>query len=131
MDDSVHGRSARSLQSSRTALLTTFRRDAAPVGTPVSIAVTDGHAYFVTAADSGKARRLAHCTSVRLAPCTLGGAQIGAAVEGRARLVDDRRRRRALLRPTGPLFGSWLLYRMRGHSMRVYEVEFAGADGLP
>ena len=31
---------------------------------------------------------------------------------------------RCLLRPTGPLFWSWLLYRLRGKTMALYEVEF-------
>jgi hypothetical protein len=31
-----------------------------------------------------------------------------------------------LLRPTGPLFWSWLLYRLRGKTMALYEVEFDG-----
>ena len=52
------------LESSKTALLTTFRPGGEAVGTPLSIAVTGGKAYFVTASDSGKARRLAHTDRV-------------------------------------------------------------------
>ena len=39
--------------------------------------------------------------------------------------VDGRRRVRRLLQPGGPLFWSYLLYRIRGHRMHVYEVRFA------
>jgi PPOX class probable F420-dependent enzyme len=112
------------LQRSRTALLTTFRPGGAAVPTPVSIALDDHHAYFVTAADSGKARRLARDPCVTLAPCTARGEVLGATVSGRARLLEgqERRRMRRLLRPTGPLFASLLLYRLRGRTMRLYEV---------
>ncbi|MGH8777074.1 MAG: PPOX class F420-dependent oxidoreductase [Jiangellaceae bacterium] len=121
-----------SLQRSRTAVLTTFRRSGEPVATPVSIAVGGGRAYFVTAADSGKARRLARRDLVGLAPCTVGGAPLGCTVAGRARLVDGAASgRRILARPTGPLFWSWLLYRLRGHSMRLYEVELDETGGTP
>ena len=112
------------LEQSGTALLTTFRRSGEGVSTPVSIALEGGRAYFVTAADSGKAKRLARCDRVRLAPCTVSGITLGNAVDGRARLLGGsaRRRARGLLRPTGPLFWSFLLYRLRGKTMNLYEV---------
>src|SRR5512133_2563936 len=72
------------LEGSKTALLTTFRRGGESVGTPLSIAVTGGKAYFVTAADSGKATRLGHTARVTLAPCTVSGKVNGDTVTGRA-----------------------------------------------
>src|SRR4029450_10722934 len=57
------------LEGSKTALLTTFRPGGEAVGTPLSIAVNGNKAYFVTATDSGKARRLAHTHRVTPAPC--------------------------------------------------------------
>lgn len=112
------------LGRSGTAILTTFRRSGEGVATPVSIALEAGRAYFVTAAGSGKAKRLARCDRVRLAPCTAGGTPLGEALDGRALLLEGtaRRRVRRLLWPTGPLFGSFLLYRLRGNTMNVYEV---------
>ena len=83
------------LGGSGTALLTTYRRGGAAVATPVSIAVAAERAYFVTPADSGKAKRLAGCNRVQLAPCTVGGTPLGEAVDGRARLLDGAARRRA------------------------------------
>ncbi|MDQ3222310.1 MAG: hypothetical protein M3Q75_02390 [Gemmatimonadota bacterium] len=61
------------------------------------------------------AARLARYDRVLLAPCTVGGTPLGDSVAGRARLLGgaERRRVRWLLRPTGPLFWSYLLYRMR------------------
>ena len=112
------------LGRSRTALLTTFRRSGEGVATPVSIALEAERAYFVTAAGSGKAKRLARCDRVSLAPCTAGGTPLGEALDGRARLLEGaaRLRVRRLLRPTGPLFVSFLLYRLQGNTMNLYEV---------
>jgi len=110
------------LSRSRTALLTTFRRSGEGVATPVSIALEAERAYFVTAAGSGKATRLARCDRVRLAPCTARGTTLGEALDGRARLLEGTARLRRLLRPTGPLFVSFLLYRLQGNTMNLYEV---------
>ena len=112
----------------RTALLTTFRRNGNPISTPVSVAIHAGRAYFVTADDSGKARRLAGCSRVRLVPCTAGGIVRGETVSGEAQLLEGaaRRRVRRLLRPpTGPLFWSHLLYRAQGKTMNLYEIALA------
>jgi PPOX class probable F420-dependent enzyme len=121
------------LEGSKTALLTTFRRGGEAVGTPLSIAVADGKLYFVTASDSGKAKRLAHTARVTLAPCTLGGKVTGETVGGRARRLDPAERRRAargLLRPTSGLFWSLVAYRLfHGKKMELYEV--VPDDGPP
>ena len=113
------------LESSRTALLTSFRRGGEAVATPLSIALAGGKAYFVTAADSGKARRLAQTPKVTLAPCTISGKVTGETVAGRARLLDREERKRAakgLLRPTGGLFWSLVMYRLQGKRMVLFEV---------
>jgi PPOX class probable F420-dependent enzyme len=114
------------LESSKTALLSTYRSSGEPVSTPVSIAVRDGKAYFVTAADSGKARRLAGNPEVTLAPCTVSGKVTGETVMARARLVDREERTRVtkgLLKPTGGLFWSLLAYRLfGGKRMVLFEV---------
>ena len=113
------------LESSKTALLSTYRSSGEPVSTPVSIAVTGDKAYFVTASDSGKARRLAGNPEVTLAPCTVSGKVTGETVNGRARLLDPDERRRAakgLLRPNGGLFWSLVAYRLQGKKMVLFEV---------
>ena len=122
------------LAASGTALLTTFRPTGQPVATPVSIAVEGDLAYFTTAVGSGKARRLASNDAVTVAPCTTNGTVTGPTVAATARPFDpaDRARRRRLLRPTRPLFWSYLLYRLRGRTMRLYEVApRPGAHGHP
>jgi PPOX class probable F420-dependent enzyme len=125
-DDTADAGPFGQLSSSRTALLTSYRPGGEAVATPLSIAVANGKAYFVTAGDSGKAARLAHTDRVALAPCTIGGKVTGEAVEGRARrLSRDERRTTAkgLLRPTGGLFWSLVAYRLfHGKKMELYEV---------
>jgi PPOX class probable F420-dependent enzyme len=126
MADTDHAAGFGPLESSRTALLTTFRRGGEAVGTPLSIAVAGGKAYFVTASDSGKAKRLAHNPTVTLAPCTVSGKVTGETVAGQARVLDPDERKRAakgLLRPTGALFWSLLAYRLfHGRKMVLVEV---------
>ena len=121
------------LEGSTTALLTTFRRGGEAVGTPLSIVVTGGKAYFVTAGDSGKAKRLAHTDRVTLAPCTVGGKVNGETVHGRARRLDPAERRTAakgLLKPTQGLFWSLVMYRwFHGKRMELYEVVPADGEG--
>jgi PPOX class probable F420-dependent enzyme len=121
------------LKGSRTALLTTYRQGGEAVATPLSIAVANGKAYFVTATDSGKARRLSTTDRVTLAPCKVGGKVTGEAVEGKARRLAPEERRTAakgLLRPTGGLFWSLVMYRLfQGKKMELYEVAPATSTG--
>ena len=121
------------LSGTKVALLATYRRNGEPVVTPVSIAVSTGGAYFVTSASSGKARRLTIRPDVTLAPSTVRGTPTGPATPGKAHRLshDERRRARRLLLPVGPLFWSYLLYRIRGHQMHVYEVRFAQPGERP
>lgn len=121
-----HG-SGRPLRRSHTALLTTFRRNGDPISTPVSIAHHGGRVYFVSAQASGKAKRLARCPRVRLAPCTVSGNPLGEPISGSARLLEgaERRLARRVLHPTGTLLWSYLLYRVQGHTMNLYEVTLA------
>jgi PPOX class probable F420-dependent enzyme len=134
MADTDHAAGFGPLESSKTALLTTFRRGGEAVGTPLSIAVAGDKAYFVTAFDSGKAGRLAHTPRVTLAPCTVIVKVTGDTVAGRARLLEPEERRRAakgLLRPTGGLFWSLVAYRLQGRKMVLFEVVPDGAGSGP
>ena len=125
-DDTADSGPFGQLSRSKTALLTTYRDGGEAVATPLSIAVANGKAYFVTAGDSAKARRLAHTDRVTLAPCTVRGKVTGEAVEGRARRLSREERRttsKGLLRPTGGLFWSLVANRLfHGKKMELYEV---------
>ena len=71
----------------RTALLTTYKRDGAPVATPVTIAVEGHHAYVRTWDTAWKARRMRNDPHVLVAPATMGGRRRGAPVPARSRLL--------------------------------------------
>jgi PPOX class probable F420-dependent enzyme len=70
------------------ALLTTYKRDGAPVGTPVNIAVEGDHAYFRTPDKTGKVKRIRNNPEVDIAPSTVRGNPTGPARRARARLLD-------------------------------------------
>jgi PPOX class probable F420-dependent enzyme len=57
--------------------LTTYRRDGAPVSTPVWFVEEDGRLFVTTAADSYKAKRLRRNPAAMVAPCTARGVPKG------------------------------------------------------
>ncbi|MCW3063980.1 MAG: pyridoxamine 5-phosphate oxidase-related, FMN-binding protein [Solirubrobacterales bacterium] len=79
----------------KTVLLTTYKRDGTPVGTPVNLAVDGDVAYFRTWDTAWKARRLRHDPDVQLAPSTQGGKPTGPAIPARARLLDGEEAKNA------------------------------------
>jgi PPOX class probable F420-dependent enzyme len=83
------------LARQRTVLVTTYRRDGTPVGTPVSIAVEGDHAYIRSYQTAGKTKRLRHNPMVEVAPCTTLGKPTGPAIRARARLLDGAEARHA------------------------------------
>lgn len=76
------------LRQSRTALLTSFRRNGQGIGTPVGLTVVGNNAYFTTWSTTGKIKRLANNPRVTLAPCTQQGKTLGPTVEGIARRLE-------------------------------------------
>jgi PPOX class probable F420-dependent enzyme len=77
-----------SVASARTILLTTYKRDGTPVGTPVNVAVVGGDvAYIRTYDPSGKLKRMRRNADVEVAPSTVRGRVTGPAVPARARIL--------------------------------------------
>ena len=113
------------LRASRTALLTTFRRNGRAVTTMVEIHVVDGKAYFQTWSTTGKIKRLTNNLRVTLVPCTMRGEVIGPTIEGIARRLEGSEAVRANSM-LGGKFQRWLwklVYRLRWHADQVlYEV---------
>jgi uncharacterized protein len=112
----------------RTVLLETRKRDGSWVGTPVSIVVAGGRAYFRTYAESGKAKRLRNFPDVRVAPSTLRGRPTGPTVAGTARLLDDvdSDRARGLLATKHPWLHGRMVpewHRLKGWTTLHYELE--------
>ncbi|BBA95274.1 hypothetical protein RVR_70 [Actinacidiphila reveromycinica] len=79
----------------KTILLTTYRRDGTPVGTPVSVAVDGDRAYVRTFGAAWKVGRLRNDPRVRIAPSTVRGRPTGPALEARARLLEGAEADRA------------------------------------
>src|SRR5579859_8059288 len=67
--------------------LTTFRRNGAPVMTPVWFARVGQALYVITDGDTGKVKRIRHHPTVRVAPCTARGKPTGAVAPAVARVV--------------------------------------------
>ncbi len=79
----------------RTVLLTTFRRDGTPVGTPVSIVVEGDRAFIRTWDTAGKAKRIRSNPEVTIAPCTASGRATGPPVLAHARILTGEESARA------------------------------------
>jgi PPOX class probable F420-dependent enzyme len=60
--------------------LTTFRKNGAPVATPVWFAQEGDKLYVMTGTNTGKVRRIHHNAQVEVAPCTLNGELLGASL---------------------------------------------------
>ena len=76
-------------------LLTTFRRDGTPVGTPVSLAVEGDCAFIRSPGTGGKVKRMRREPRVEVAPCTPRGRQTGPSVPALARRLDGEDAKRA------------------------------------
>jgi len=83
-------------QGQEYAALVTFRRDGAPVPTPVWFALLDDR-RFVTCTDrrTAKVKRLARDPHARVFPCDQRGRPRGPAVEGTARVLSTPAEREA------------------------------------
>jgi len=73
----------------KTVLLTTYRRDGTPVGTPVNIAVEGARAFVRTWDKAWKLKRIRNNSEVEIAPSTFSGKTTGPAIRARARVLSD------------------------------------------
>jgi PPOX class probable F420-dependent enzyme len=72
----------------KTVAVTTYKRDGAPVATPVSVAVAGSHAYIRSYEKAWKVRRIRNNPRVALAPCTALGKPAGPAIGLHARRLQ-------------------------------------------
>lgn len=85
----------------KTILLTTYKRDGTPVGTPVSIAFDGDRAFFRSYDKAWKTKRLRRNPSVQVTPSTVRGKATGAGLQAHATLLQGEQARiaaRALAR---------------------------------
>jgi len=115
-------------------LLTTYRRDGRPVGTPVSIAVDGDRAFVRTWDTTGKFKRIRGNPEVEVAPSTVLGRPTGPAIRARARVLkcdESAHAARFLARKHPVLYGLFVpaVHRLRGNE--TVHVELTPLDELP
>jgi PPOX class probable F420-dependent enzyme len=76
------------IERANTVLLTSYRKDGTPVGTPVHVVVTGDVACVRTFDPSGKLKRIRRNPNVEVAPCTFRGRVLGPSVPARARVLE-------------------------------------------
>ena len=116
------------LESARTILLTTYKRDGTPVATPVSIAFAGDRAFFRSYDKAWKTKRLRNNPEVEVAASTLRGKPSGTPVHARAALLDGEQARiaaRALARRHRMLQGLLVpvSHRLMRYRTMHYELE--------
>src|SRR5918995_4101418 len=118
--------------SQHTVLLTTYRRNGTPVGTPVHIAVDGDRAFVRTWDTTWKLKRIRNNPEVRVAPCTAGGRPTGPAILARARVLggDESEYAAEMLARKYPILHGVLiprLHRLRGN--RTMHIELTSLAG--
>jgi PPOX class probable F420-dependent enzyme len=68
-------------------LVTSYRADGSPVGTPMWFGTGDDRVYLRSEARDAKVRRIARNPEVLVAPCTVRGRPTGPAMRGHARIL--------------------------------------------
>ncbi len=134
----VHAARAPALErfvEQKTVLLTTFRKNGAPVGAPVSIAVEGDRAVIRSFERAGKAKRLRNSPLVEVAPSTARGVPTGVALRAEARPLTGPEWSRAahLLRRKYPLLHGVVVpsshHLMRRRFGRTVHYELIPLDG--
>jgi PPOX class probable F420-dependent enzyme len=121
----------------KTVLLTSYRRDGRPVGTPVSIAVDGDRAVVRSFEKAWKTRRIRRDPAIEVAPSTARGRPTGPAIHAHARLLDGIEARHAarLLAAKHPLLHGLLVpltHRLgRAKTGRTVHFELTPLDGDP
>lgn len=90
-------------------MLTTYRKDGTPVGTPLWAAMDGDQMVLWTVTDSWKVKRLRRNPAVTVQPCTLRGETSGEIVKATAKVVEGEaaERIRGLIRRKYGLTG-WI-----------------------
>ena len=103
-----------------TIMLSTYRRDGTPVGTPVHVAVEGYRAFVRTWDTTGKLKRTRRTVGVEVYTSTFGGRPTGAVIRAPARVLEGEESARAgrmLDRKYPVLHGLLipLIHRLRGN----------------
>ncbi len=115
-----------------TVLLTTYKRDGTPIGTPVNI-VVDGDRAFVRTFDTAwKLKRIRNRPEVKVAPSTWRGRPTGLEMRVRAKVLEGEESAYAgrLLARKHPILHRFLVplvHRLRGNE--TIHIELRPLDG--
>jgi PPOX class probable F420-dependent enzyme len=113
-------------------LLTTYKRDGTPVGTPVNIAVDGDRAFVRTFDTAWKLKRIRNYPEVEVAPSMWRGSPTGSAIRARARVLEGEESAYAgrLLARKHPILHRFLVplvHRLRGN--RTIHIELRPLKG--
>jgi PPOX class probable F420-dependent enzyme len=112
-------------------LLTTYKRDGTPIGTPVNIAVDGDRAFVRTFDTAWKLKRIRNNPMVEVAPSTWRGKPTGHAIRARARVLKGEESGYAgrLLARKHPILHGFLvplIHRLRGNETMHIELNPVG-----
>ena len=120
------------LKDTKTALLTTYKRDGTPIETPVSVAFAGERAFFRSWDKAWKTKRLRNNPRVEVAPATFRGKPTGPSIHARATPLSGNqakiaakalaRRHRVLQAVVVPM-----THRIMGYRTIHYELRDGGA----
>jgi uncharacterized protein len=79
--------SLEALKNTKTMLVTSYKRDGTPVGTPVSVAFDGDRVFFRSYDKAWKTKRMRNNPHVEVAPSTLRGKPTGPHIGARAELL--------------------------------------------
>jgi len=113
-------------------LLTTYKRDGTPIGTPVRIAVDGDRAFVRTFDTAWKLKRIRNNPEVEVAPSTWRGRPTGSAIRARARVLEGEESAYAggLLARKHPILHRFLVplvHRLRGN--KTMHMQLTPLDG--
>jgi PPOX class probable F420-dependent enzyme len=113
-------------------LLTTYKRDGTPIGTPVNIAVDGDRAFVRTFDTAWKLKRIRNNPEVEVTPSTRRGRPTGSAIRARARVLEGEQSAYAgrLLARKHPILHRFLvplIHRLRGNE--TIHIELRPLDG--
>jgi uncharacterized protein len=83
------------LEHQRNVLLTTYKRDGTPVGTPVHVAVDGDHVYIRTYGKAWKWKRVRNHPASEITPSTVRGKPTGDPIAVRGRILEGEEAQRA------------------------------------
>jgi len=119
----------------KTIVLTSFKKDGTPVGTPVSAAAEAGRIFFRSYTKTGKFKRLRRNPRVEVTPSTLRGKPRGPTFQATARMLggDDAATARRALARRHPVLQGMLVpatHKLLRYTTVHYEVS-SGASACP